>query len=144
MAPSTLSDVELAELLVDLASPEARSRVVALQAIAGDPTGHPDIRVRLLELLEDREVAILELPVLVGEVRWAAALALSVERTSAGVSEPVELVSVARPMSARELAAAARGIEVTGDASEDPSVRIFRMLRDEGRLQLVRRAFPHG
>lgn len=76
----------------------ASDRVTTYQIIQEKPTRDKRMLPYLEAALEDREVALLMIPYAYGEIRIAAAYALQAERQALGITEPVVLRQVPRPL----------------------------------------------
>lgn len=126
-------------LLSELANDDPRIRVIALQDVARDPTGDPELLGRLEPLMADTTPTLLWLPYAFGEVRWEAAKALAAERAIQNIDTAVRLVDVPKPMKAHELGSVAESHGVFSVNSDSVNARIeeYRILRDRQKLPRV-------
>jgi predicted RNA-binding protein with RPS1 domain len=130
---SPVDDQAVREILEDLASDDPRERVIMLEVLSDRPTGSPDVRARVEELLADDAVTVLFLPYAYGEVRYIAARALAAERSAAGIAEPVVLADVPEPLDTDDL-------DKLSDRSGLGSMRLlpaYAELRRRGQIPLT-------
>jgi hypothetical protein len=126
----TITDDETAEILRVLGHIAAGERVSMLQILADDPTGSPQILDAVQRLLNDSTIALLSIPYVVGEVRWAAAHALRAERRARGRTDPVILTDVPTPVNVATLGALARSANLPILPGAEGLVETFGVLRD--------------
>lgn len=85
----TVSDVDY--LIEKLGSPNPTDRVRALQAIIREPIASPALLTATEKLLHDRELCVLQIPYLFGEIRIIAAEAVAAIRVQLGIKGLVEV-----------------------------------------------------
>lgn len=99
-------DEDFQVFLESIQNDNPRERIIICKIIHGKPTGDKRVLSYLEAVLKDDEVGLLMTPYAYGEVRIAAAFALQAERQALGITEPVVLRQVPRPlMSAHGLGA---------------------------------------
>jgi hypothetical protein len=100
------------DLLDRLMSESARERIKALRRLRRSPDARPDVVVRVEELLGDRTVDIIEIPIRYGEIRLLAAESLAAIRGAMGDERPVVLKGVPRSLTAERMAPLEVGLEL--------------------------------
>lgn len=127
-----MHDDEVEEVLAMLAAPEARDRVLMLQAITDPPTGSARLTHALETLTEDTAVTVLTIPYTFGEVRWAAARALAAVRRAQGPGDPVLLTGVPAPLGVEAVIALAAEHGIGTGGGVEGLIAAYVELRDRG------------
>src|SRR2546427_2213882 len=99
----SLTEGELAEILLGLGHDDPCKRVIMLKIIADDPTGDARLLPHLEQLLEDKNPVPLGIPYTFGEVRWMAAHALAAECQALGLDQQIFISSVPVPIVINDL-----------------------------------------
>lgn len=100
------------DLLDRLKSESARERIKALRRLRRSPDARPDVVARVEELLGDRTVDIIEIPVRYGEIRLLAAESLAAIRSAMGDERPVVLKGVPRSLTAERMSPLEAGLDL--------------------------------
>ncbi len=93
-----LTDQDFTEFMESLTGPDTSLRGITLRALWQLPTGDKRLLPYLEELLDDKTACLLGLPFIYGEIRWLAAQALAAEREAQGMTEPVYLQNIVKPI----------------------------------------------
>ena len=127
-------DPDLDQFIALLRSPEASTRSIALRTLLARSSGEPELLSHLEALLSDRTPALLGLPFMFGELRALAAEVLGRERALQGISAPVEIASVPKPLRANQLAELRREAGVQSKPGVEGELETYRILRDAGKI----------
>jgi hypothetical protein len=106
-----------------------RERIKGLRGLRSQPDTRAEIVARVEELLEDRTVDIIDIPIRYGEVRLLAAETLAAIRAAAGDPRVVEL-HAPRSLSAERMAPLKQGL----DLPRQGAIKTYLALRDLGRI----------
>jgi hypothetical protein len=90
----------------------------------------------LEELLDDKTPCLLGLPFVYGEIRWLAAQALAAEREAQGMTEPVYLENIVRPIYTDGISKAEREAGVEFKWGVEGVLENLAILRDMGYLPM--------
>lgn len=133
-----LSDQDYAEVVAFLRDPDPDQRVTMLRVLRSDPSGDSRLVPILTDLLEDRHVALLGIPLNFGEVRWLAAHVLAAEYRQAKVTHPIVMRDVPIPMTSNALSLMAEARRITVDRTGiSGQVQQYDLLRAMGAIKTI-------
>jgi len=126
---------DVAYWLDRMALPNARDRVETLKQIAEAPIADARLLAAAEQLMDDREICIVQIPYRFGEVRFFAADAVAALRRLLGGTQPVILTDTFFPLTADDVSsyASAAGIERRNGGIEG-EVETLRELRERSAL----------
>lgn len=127
---SSSTEEKLPDMLEYLNAEDSFDRGRALRYLTGIPDLRDEVLARIHELLEDRTVAIIRIPIRYGEVRILAAEALASVRAAQGDPNPVVLENVPRPLTAERMAPFKEGV----DLQVRGAIKVYEALRELDRL----------
>ena len=93
-----MTEQEFCEFVEDMMNGDITLRAASLRALWKLPTGDKRLLPYLEQLLHDKAPCVLGLPYVFGEIRWLAAHALAAEREVLGITKPVRLQNVVKPI----------------------------------------------
>lgn len=122
---------DVAYWLDRMALPSARDRVETLKQIAEAPIVDARLLAAAEQLLNDREICLVQIPYRFGEVRFFAADAVGALRRLGGDARPVILTDTFYPLTSDDVGnyATAAGVETTNSGIEGV-IETLRELRE--------------
>ena len=132
-----LTEQDFIEWVEDLKSDDPAWRAVTLRTLRDMPTGDARILPHVEQLLHDKTPCVLGLPYIFGEIRWLAANALAAEREAQGISTPVHLQNVVRPIYSPTITAAEEAVGLEYKPGIEGILVNLGILRDMGHLPRI-------
>lgn len=152
-----MTDEDIVDVLSLLKDRDACTRTAMLNVLAAEPSGEPSLWTAIMKLLDDDSPAVLQIPLVIGEVRWAAAQALSQERrafearerhagdvlpSNRGLDEPIA-VNVTIPITDGALTRLAIDNHVQSQGfGNERQLHAFAVLRERGLIERTDIAIP--
>lgn len=93
-----MTDQEFGEFVQDMMNGDITLRAASLRALWKRPSGDERFLPYLEQLLHDKTPCVLGFPYVFGEIRWLAAHALAAEQEVLGITKPVRLQNVVKPI----------------------------------------------
>ena len=131
-----LTDQEFTELVEDLTGDNFSLRVATLQVLWEEPSGDKRILPHLERFLHDKTPCLLGVPYIFGEIRWLAAQALAAEREVQGMTEPVYLQNIVKPIYTEGISLAEKAAGVEFKWGVEGVLENLAILRDMGYLPM--------
>ncbi len=111
-------------------------RVAALEDLRDDPSADTRILPYLEQMLHDKTPCLVAIPYLFAEIRWLAAYALAAEREALGISEPIHLLSVVKPINTAGISNAEEAANIEFKGGVEGVLENFALLRSLGYLPM--------
>lgn len=129
-----LSNEDFTAFVEEVNSDNPSKRASMLRALQKFRLVDERVLPHLEYLLHDKSPCILGFPYIFGEVRWLAARALVAERTALGITEPVRLQNVVKPIDTAGIMKAEDAAELDGEGGVEGLLQSLGILRDMGYL----------
>ncbi|MGB0384997.1 MAG: hypothetical protein ACPGWR_09260 [Ardenticatenaceae bacterium] len=131
-----MTDQDFSEFVEDMMNGDITLRAASLEALWQRPTGDKRFLPYLEQLLHDKTPCVLGLPYVFGEIRWLAAQALAAEREVLGITKPVRLQNVVKPIYTAGISQAEQAAGVEFKWGVEGVLENLAILRDMGYLPM--------
>lgn len=131
-----MTDQDFTEFVEDMMNGDITLRASSVEALWKLPTGDERFLPYLEELLHDKTPCVLGLPYIYGEIRWLAAHALAAEREVQGISQPVRVQNVVKPIYTPGISKAEKAAGVEFKWGVEGVLENLAILRDMGYLPM--------